>query len=95
MTEAILSSSRQFTIKDDVVARHVGEEVVLLDLESGTYFSLNGVGAIVWLGLERKDSLESIAATVVDGYDVDFASAHNDIAAFLEAMAGAGILVAS
>ena len=38
----------RFTVSEDVVAREVGGETVLLDLNSGQYFGLDAVGGRIW-----------------------------------------------
>lgn len=40
--------SDRFTVSDEVVAREVNGEVVLLDLNSGQYFGLDAVGGRIW-----------------------------------------------
>lgn len=40
--------SDTFSISDNVVAREVGGEMVLLDLASGQYFGLDKVGSRIW-----------------------------------------------
>ena len=58
------------TTKEDVVARSMGDETVLLDLDSGTYFTLNAVGGVIWRQLEKGGGLEESAVAVVDEYEV-------------------------
>jgi len=36
------------TVPPHVIARRVGEDTVILDLASGTYFGLDPVGARIW-----------------------------------------------
>ena len=38
----------RFAVSEDVVAREVGGELVLLDLNSGQYFGLDAVGGRIW-----------------------------------------------
>ena len=38
----------RFTVSDEVVAREVNGEMVLLDLNSGQYFGLDAVGGRIW-----------------------------------------------
>jgi hypothetical protein len=43
-----MNSQDRYRQADDIVAREVGGETVLLDLDAGTYFGLNSVGGRVW-----------------------------------------------
>lgn len=54
----------------DVVARKVGGEIVLLDLESGQYFGLDSVGARIWELIECDQySLSDIRDQIIAEYD--------------------------
>ena len=77
---------------DGVVARAVGDEMVLLDLRSGVYYSLNAVGAIVWQGIDRSASLEQIVADTVSEFEVDAETAREDVRGFLRSAAEAGLI---
>jgi Coenzyme PQQ synthesis protein D (PqqD) len=71
-----------FEAARDVQARRFHEEIVLLDLSRGEYFSLDEVGAIVWDGLGAGKSLGDIVADLSLSYDVDVAQLQADVAAF-------------
>ncbi|MEM6786221.1 MAG: PqqD family protein [Myxococcota bacterium] len=64
-----------YRVRDQVLSRMLDDEVVLLDLASGTYFGLNEVGAEVWQLLEREADVAAIrnhlAATFATGRDDD------------------------
>ena len=53
-------------ISPEVVAREVGEETMLLDLASGTYFGLDAVGGVVWQAIED-------GATLAEAYQAQLA----------------------
>lgn len=48
-----------------------GTEVVLLHLESKTYYSLNVTGRRIWKGLKEGQSLQSISQHLSKEFDVD------------------------
>ena len=57
-------------VSPQVVAREVGNETVILDLESGTYFGLDAVGARMWQLIEEGKSLAAVCDTMAQEYDV-------------------------
>jgi hypothetical protein len=57
-------------IPAQVMARQVGEETVILDLSSGTYFGLDPVGARFWQLMSEGKSLGETCDTMLDEYDV-------------------------
>ncbi len=82
----------QYRAVDGVVARAVGDEMVLLDLRSGVYYSLNAVAAIVWHGIDRHASLEEIVAETVAEFEIDAATAREDVLSFLRGAVDAGLI---
>jgi hypothetical protein len=57
------------TIPEQVMARQVGEETVILDLASGTYFGLDPVGARIWQLLTEGRTLGEVCATMLAEYE--------------------------
>lgn len=57
-------------LKRDVLFQDLHDEAVLLDLQSGTYFGLNPLGARIWQLLAQHETLSAIAAVIKNEYDV-------------------------
>jgi Coenzyme PQQ synthesis protein D (PqqD) len=58
-------------IPPQVMARTVGDETVILDLASGTYFGLDPVGAQIWALMGEGRTLAEICATMLEEYEVE------------------------
>ncbi len=72
----------------NAVAREVGGETVLLDLDSGTYFGLNAVGGFIWSLIEKEPrSLAALADAVAADFDVTHDEALRDVTALAQAFA--------
>ncbi len=80
-------------IPDEVLARQVGEETVILHLASGTYFSLDPVGARVWQLLAQGATLAEVCAAIVEEYDVSEEQLARDVMDLVEDLAGHGLVV--
>ena len=61
-----------WTVSDEVVARKVADETVLLHLNSGTYFSLDQIGGRVWEILDQTNdmTLKQVCDIIFNEYDV-------------------------
>jgi hypothetical protein len=81
------------TVNRDVVARQVSDGMVLLDLDSGTYFTLNEVGALIWRKLEAGNDLEAVANAILAEFDVDEATVRGDIAGLVAELRSHGLLL--
>lgn len=85
---------RQTTVNlsEEVLFQEVEGEAVLLDLPSGQYYGLNDVGSRFWFLARQCDDLETIFARMLDEYDVDAATLADDLGAFLDDVAAAGLV---
>ena len=92
MTSPVVSLS-DAAIKRDVVARAVGDETILLDLETGTYFTLNPVGALVWKGLENGPPPKEPLPPVLAPFKVAPPTAAADIQEYLHDLISQGLVV--
>lgn len=62
-----------------VLWREVGDETILLDVERGTYFTLNVTGRRIWALLDDAECL----AVVLEQLKAEFESPEEDLAADL------------
>ena len=67
------------TIPAQVMARTVGDETVILDLASGTYFGLDPVGARIWQLMGEGRTLAEISETMLGEYEVERAQLEADV----------------
>ena len=67
-------------------------EVVILDVERGVYFGLDGVGAKVWELLQTPCSVIDIVDRLAPQYDVPRDTLQTDVHALLEDLAGRGLV---
>jgi len=61
------------------MARTVGKETVILDLESGTYFGLNPVGARIWQLIGTGHSVSGICDVMIEEYEVSREALEHDV----------------
>jgi hypothetical protein len=80
------------SIPPQVLSRLVGDETVLLDLESGMYFGLDGVGKRIWEKIGECLALGEIAEVIVSEYEVDKAQAQADVIEFVTNLVERGLL---
>ena len=81
-------------LSEDVVAREVAGETVLLNLASGTYFGLNEVGGRIWQWLDEQEgcSLDDISARLVKEFEVSQDDAQRDVLTLTAELAEHGLL---
>ena len=80
------------SVPPQVMSRLVGDETVLLDLSSGIYFGLDGVGKRIWESVAEGLSLGETATVIANEFDVDEAQAQADLIAFATDLMERGLL---
>lgn len=80
--------------KDDrYLANPVGDEIVLLNLDTGDYLGLNRVAASIWRLLERPICMADLEHALMSEYDTDPRTCREETLAFLQRIAGLGLLI--
>ncbi len=76
-----MNMDSQFVVPPQVRARMVGEETVILHLESGIYFGLDPVGARAWQLIQAGKSLSQACDAMIAEYDVSRQVLEQDVLA--------------
>ena len=79
-----MNQNDRFAIPAHVLARTVGNETVILDLESGTYFGLDPVGARIWQLIGSGHSVSGICQVMVEEYEVSREALEHDVLALAQ-----------
>ena len=74
---------KRFTISESVVSAELGEEGVLLDVESGCYYGLDEIGSAIWRLIGKGLGESEICERLLAEYDVEPARLREDITEFL------------
>jgi hypothetical protein len=86
--------NREWGVRSDqVVWRSEGEDVVVLELETGTYFTLNGSGRVLWLKLAAGCKASELAQQLQDVYGISDDLALADASAFVKDLAERNLLI--
>ena len=73
-----------FKRNKDVVWRTLGDDCILLHLESGIYYTLNEEGRMLWEALDGENKLAEIQATIMEQYEVDAGTIQKDLIEIME-----------
>ena len=83
---------KKLKISPEVHSQEVGDETVLLDLQSESYFGLDEVGTRIWQLLQENGDIESVFQTILSEYDVDAAQLQKDLDDLVEKLVEAGLV---
>jgi hypothetical protein len=87
-----LTLADRISIPDVVVSRDLGGETVVLNLETGIYFDLDGVATDAWQAIQRTSSLEAVYQELLGSYDVDPEQLSADLLRLVNEMHSKGLV---
>jgi hypothetical protein len=85
--------ARRLAIGEDVIARELDGETVLLNLETGIYFGLDEVGTRIWQLLGAGGPVQAILDTLASEYDAEREALERDLTHFLAQLEARGLVV--
>ena len=75
----MLTLKTKVTIPKDVLFHTVDDEMVLLNLVNGKYFSLDDVGADIWSLIVEKGDLDAVHQSLIQQYEVNSQDLEHDL----------------
>jgi hypothetical protein len=76
-----------------VIAKSSGGSLVLLDIDSGEYFSTNDVGALIWELIDGARSVSAIAEAVAAEFEVELDVVQGDVMELVDELAREALLL--
>jgi len=87
-----ISFSAHVAVPPHVLLQQVGEESVLLDLKTETYFGLDAVGTRMWEALTKAPTVDAAYHELLGTYEVDPNRLRQDMETLIENLVGKGLL---
>ncbi len=75
-----------------IVWKRARDEVVILNLTTGFYYTLNSSGAVVWDGILNDWTVERIAEKICDTFEIDRLTAIRDASECVARLSAEGII---
>lgn len=87
-----MQEAEKFRRVEDMLGAAVGDELLMMSIEKGSYFSLNSVAARIWELLEQPCTLDELVDSLMQEYDVPAATCREETVRFLAALRERGML---
>jgi hypothetical protein len=79
----------------EVAAKVIDGEAIMINLSSGVYYSMDRVGGAIWELIESGHSLEEMTTAITARYEVIREQAEADVQRLVEELAQENLIVAS
>lgn len=85
------------TANNNFVLREILDDAMLIPISEESnhirgIIRLSSTGAFLWKALASEQSIESLAAALVESYDIDAETAFADVKAFIDSMMSYGCI---
>ena len=92
MNETTIGLNSVISRNDTVLASDLGGEIVMMDVNSGNYHILEGVGGSVWTLIETPRPVFEIVAALQKEYDVDAQTCESETLSFVQDMLASDVI---
>ena len=75
-----------------VVHETLDGEVILIQIESGLYYSLTGSGADIWALLHQGHTVDEVVGGLAPGFDADAATIRSGVSELVERLRGESLI---
>jgi len=82
----------KISIPENILYRKVGDESVIVNLESGKNYSLDQVGTRMWTLLAENGQVEPVIHTLLEEFDVEPERLRRDLLDLIDALAQLGLV---
>lgn len=90
-----MQSNQTFRVNEPhVISEVIDGEVIILNFESGTYYSLNESGMFVWQSIQQGESQQDILTRLQTFYAADDDIISKDLASLLDLLQNEQLIVA-
>ena len=73
--------------------QEVGEEAIIIDLNTGSYYSLNDTGTMFWQLIDGQRTIADCAKLIAEEYDVEAEVVEADLLELATEFKGEGLIV--
>jgi len=76
----------------ETIATEIDREIIVMDIEAGSYYGLEGPARSVWEALSAPISFRELLDKISGEYEIDLATCSEDVRVFLLELAQEGLL---
>ncbi|MEP5153095.1 PqqD family peptide modification chaperone [Planktotalea sp.] len=76
-----------------ILASELDDEVVMMDVQNGSYFSMPGPAGRIWHLLETEQTVKSISETLLAEYEVSTEQCESEVLPFLKSLLERDLIV--
>jgi len=88
----MITLNQTIIIPDTILVQEIDSEMVLMDINSDSYYGLDEVGCSIWKVIEASHGLLESYNRLLEIYDVEPETLKKDLLTFVETLAQNGLI---
>ena len=88
-----MNDSDRYSVSDKVTWKDLGESIVVLNLVSSEYYTLNESASFIWRALSQGNSVAEMQALLLDAYDAEPETIREALQSNLDEWTAEGVIV--
>ncbi len=77
---------KKYIRNNDTISGRLHDEIVMMDIEKGKYFSMNPIATHIWDLLEKPMNADDICNQLMEEYEVDISTCQKEVNQFIDEM---------
>jgi hypothetical protein len=83
----------RFRRNNNTISGRLKDEIVIMDIDRGKYFTLNPVATRIWDLLENSLTQEEICNILINEYEVDFKQCIREVQEVMTELVDSGLII--
>jgi hypothetical protein len=92
-TDGQHESAVRYIRNSKTISGRLHDELVMMDIDQGKYFSLNPVATRIWDLLEKYPGVDELCRQLMEEYEVDFSQCTKEVVEYLNEMLKLGLVL--
>jgi DNA-directed RNA polymerase delta subunit len=88
-------SKSKYLRNNEAISGRLHDEMVMMDIQKGKYFSLNSVATFIWDLLEEPLSIEELCEKLMNEYEIEYEQCRKEVEEYLKEMNILGLVVSN
>ena len=78
--------------RTEIDASDLNGDKVMMNMNKGKYYALNGVGSVIWDKIESPISVDSLVNNLLEEYDIDKIECEDQVVGYLERLSNENLI---
>jgi hypothetical protein len=90
-----MNLSDRYKVNQEVIHQTIDDEVVIVNLGSGIYYSLDKIGAVIWNYVEKNESIGEMINNIYSNYDCTIQELRDTVSELLSSLVDEKLIISN